>query len=57
MFPQYPTETATSDGDSNLRAGNARMNRNGSATLDLPMSAGAKKFLSPASRALPEETK
>ena len=57
MFPQYLTETATSHGDSNLRAGNARMNRNGSATQDLPVSAGAQKEFSPASRALPEETK
>jgi hypothetical protein len=57
MFPQYLTETATSHGDSNLRADNARMNRNGSATLDLPVSAGAQKFLPPASRALPEEAK
>jgi hypothetical protein len=57
MFPQYLTETAASHGDSNLRAGNARMNRNASATLDLPVSAGAQKFLPPSIRALSEETK
>jgi hypothetical protein len=55
MFPQYPTETAASHGDSNLRAENARLNRNGSATLDLPVSAGAP--LLPANRALLEEIK
>jgi hypothetical protein len=57
MFPQYLTETATSHGDSKLRAGNARMNRNGSATLDFPVSAGVQTVLLPASRALPEEIK
>jgi hypothetical protein len=56
MFPQTPTETTSSHGDSNLRAGNVRMKLNGSATLDLPVSAGAQKFLSP-NRGLPEEIK
>jgi hypothetical protein len=56
MFPQYQAETTSSHGDSNLRAANARMNRNGSAILDLPVSVGAQEFLSP-SRALPEEIK